>query len=67
MIRAMIISVGGTPEPIIKSIAEYRPEFVSFFASQDTHDKVSEIKRGLQEIKLSIKNEITLADDVNDL
>ena len=67
MIKAMIISVGGTPEPIIKSIAEYRPEFVSFFASQDTCDKVSEIKRGLQEAKHTIKNEITLADDVNDL
>lgn len=67
MIKAMIISVGGTPEPIIKSIAEYLPEFVSFFASQDTCDKVSEIKKGLQEAKHTIKNEITLADDVNDL
>jgi len=67
MIRAMIISVGGTTEPITKSITEYRPEFVSFFASQDTCDKISEIKRELQEAKLSIKNEVTLADDVNDL
>ncbi len=63
----MIISVGGTPEPIIKSITEYRPEFVSFFASQDTCDKVSDIKKGLQEAKHGIKNEITLVDNVNDL
>lgn len=67
MIRAMIISVGGTPAPIIKSITEYRPEFVSFFASQDTCDYVLEIKKGVLEAKHSIKNEITLADDVNDL
>src|SRR3990172_5815350 len=67
MIKAMIISVGGTAEPIIRSIAEYRPEFASFFASQDTCDRISEIKRELQEAKLSIKNEITLAHDVNDL
>ncbi len=67
MIRAMIISVGGTTAPIIKSITEHRPEFVSFFSSQDTCDKISEIKRELQEANLSIKNEITLADDVNDL
>lgn len=67
MIRAMIISVGGTPAPVIKSITEYRPEFVSFFASQDTYDYVQEIKKGVHEAKVSIKNEITLADDVNDL
>lgn len=67
MIRAMIISVGGTSAPIIKSITKYRPEFVSFFASQDTYDYVLEIKKGVQEANHSIKNEITLADDVNDL
>lgn len=67
MIKAMIISVGGTPAPIIKSITEYRPEFVSFFVSQDTYDYVQEIKKGIREAKVSIKNEITLADDVNDL
>lgn len=67
MISAMIISVGGTIAPIIKSITEYRPEFVSFFASQDTCDYVLEIKKGLQETSHTIKSEITLADDVNDL
>lgn len=67
MIRAMIISVGGTPAPVIKSIAEHRPEFVSFFASQDTCDHVMEIKKGVQEAKHTIKNEITLTDEVNDL
>ncbi|MCF6158478.1 MAG: TIGR02710 family CRISPR-associated protein [wastewater metagenome] len=69
MIRAMIISVGGTPAPIIKSITKYRPEFVSFFASQDTCDHVTEIKKGIQiqEAKYTIKSEITLSDEVNDL
>lgn len=67
MVRAMIISVGGTTAPIIKSITEYRPEFVSFLASQDTCDYVPEIKKGIQEAGHSIKNETTLADDVNDL
>lgn len=67
MIMAMIISVGGTPAPIIKSITEYRPEFVSFFASQNTCDQVSEIKKGINGAGHTIKNEITLVDDVNDL
>lgn len=68
MIRAMVISVGGTPEPVIKAITEYRPEFVSFFASQDTYDKVTEIKQGVQKATgHTVKNEITLADKVDDL
>lgn len=68
MIKAMIISVGGTPAPIIKSIGEYGPEFISFLASQDTCDKVLEIKNGIRNIFHSgIDSKITLADDVNDL
>lgn len=68
MIKAMIISVGGTPEPIIKSITECRPEFVSFFASQGTFDKVTDIKQGVRETTgYTIKNEITLVDKVDDL
>lgn len=30
MTKAMIISVGGTEQPIIKSIHHHKPEFVSF-------------------------------------
>lgn len=67
MIKAMIVSVGGTPAPILKSITEHRPEFVSFFASQDTFGHIQEVKKGIQEANVSIKNEVTLADDVNDL
>lgn len=67
MIKAMIISVGGTTAPIIKSITEHRPEFVSFFASQDTFGHIQEVKKGIQEANVIIKNEVTLADDVNDL
>jgi len=65
---AMIISVGGTPAPIVKSISEYKPEFISFFASQDTCDKVFEIKQEvIKNDGSKMSSEITLADDVNDL
>jgi hypothetical protein len=40
----MIVSVGGTPAPIIKPICEYEPEFISFFATQETCDLVKGIK-----------------------
>lgn len=38
MSRAMIGSVGGTPEPIIKTTELYPPEYVCFFASGQTVD-----------------------------
>jgi len=67
MAKAMIITVGGTPPPIIKSICEYKPEFVSFFASQDTSDLIKTIKDETFLNGVIIKSELTLADDVNDL
>ncbi|MEW5954422.1 MAG: TIGR02710 family CRISPR-associated CARF protein [Bacillota bacterium] len=45
--KAMIISVGGSPEPIVFTIKENRPDFVCFFASEQSVDKVGEIKNGL--------------------
>ncbi|OGL43868.1 MAG: CRISPR-associated protein [Candidatus Schekmanbacteria bacterium RBG_16_38_10] len=67
MPKAMIISVGGTPAPIVKSIREYKPEFISFLASQDTCDLVASIKKEVVSHGLNIKSETTLADDINDL
>lgn len=63
----MIISVGGTPQPIIKSICEYKPEFISFFASQDTCELVASIKAEINKNGINTKSEITLADNINDL
>lgn len=67
MPKAMIISVGGTPQPIIKSICEYKPEFISFFASQDTCELVASIKAEINKNGINTKSEITLADNINDL
>lgn len=66
-IKAMIVSVGGTPAPIVTAICEYKPEFVSFFASQDTSDLVKGIKDEVLSNGIAVKSELTLADDVNDL
>lgn len=44
----MIMSLGGTPEPLIKSISTYGPEIVIFLASHDSvplsHDILSSVK-----------------------
>jgi CRISPR-associated protein (TIGR02710 family) len=46
MTKAMIVSVGGSPEPIIIALREQQPEFVCFFASQQSIDEVAGIKQG---------------------
>jgi CRISPR-associated protein (TIGR02710 family) len=43
MKKSMIISVGGTPEPIIKSIVNYEPDLVYFMPSQSSITQIGEI------------------------
>ena len=63
-IQAMIISVGGSPEPIIFTIKEHRPHFVCFFASEQSVDKVWEIKNG---VGFPIKDRKVLVSDPQNL
>jgi len=41
--KVMIISVGGTPEPLIESIKNRCPDFVYFIASQETNPIIGKI------------------------
>lgn len=66
-IGAMIISVGGTPEPLVKTITYHSPEFVCFFASQGTMDKTVQVKESLGDLAQAIRFEIELVDNENDL
>jgi len=45
MTRAMILSVGGSPDPIAFSLREERPEFVCFLASHQSVDQIGGIKQ----------------------
>jgi|GEM_PF-2582665 len=49
-IKAMLLSVGGTPEPLVKSIEHHRPEFVCFFASQGTNHVGVKVREALGEL-----------------
>lgn len=40
--RAMIMSVGGTPAPIIFSLNKWKPEYIGFFTSKETKKMVEE-------------------------
>lgn len=63
----MIVSVGGTPSPIVTSISAHLPEFVSFLASQASSDNVSVVKSALAEKGVTVTSEMTLVDDPDDL
>jgi CRISPR-associated protein (TIGR02710 family) len=63
MATALIVSVGGSPEPIIFSIQRRSPERVCFFASQQSVDLIGDIKKSVP----SITDHKVLVDDAEDL
>jgi CRISPR-associated protein (TIGR02710 family) len=56
----MIMSVGGSPEPLVASLNKYEPQYVCFFASQQSIDMVPRIKDRLtfspQDYKVIVDN-----------
>ena len=62
--KAMILTVGGTPRPLIESLNRYRPEHVCFVASQESVDLIAEVKRGS---KSKFRDHKVLLDDINDI
>lgn len=47
----LVLSVGGSPEPLIKSIQHYHPLYVIFIASRESNAKVLEIIRKTEGIE----------------
>ncbi len=45
--RALLISLGGSPEPVIYSLNEQRPEYVLFFVSTETAPQIQDVVREL--------------------
>lgn len=41
--QALIASLGGTPEPVVKAITEHRPKVVCFFASQQSVGQIGPV------------------------
>lgn len=62
--KAMIITVGGSPKPLIESIKSFQPRFVCFVASQETVDLIAEIKK---EIDFKPKDHKVIIEDINDI
>jgi len=61
---ALIISVGGSKEPLVCSIQRRSPDCVCFLASQESVDLIGEIK---QEASCAVPDHKVLVDDAEDL
>lgn len=59
MKKVMIMSLGGSPEPLKKSIAKHQPEILIFFASHDSILKSGEVLQGAGFKPNKIESEIT--------
>ncbi|MCK6556853.1 TIGR02710 family CRISPR-associated CARF protein [Candidatus Binatia bacterium] len=68
MARAMIVSVGGSAEPLAVTLGEEKPEFVCFLASHRSVDEIAKIKDA---VKVStggaFKDEKEIVDSAEDL
>lgn len=54
-IKAMIINLGGTTEPVIKSISKHKPKYISIIASQDSINQISSINEEIKNFNVKIK------------
>lgn len=71
MSEALIATVGGTPQPIIRTLIEHRPKYVCFLCSQDSIEMVAEIKSGVKAAlgldEAPFQDFKVIVDDINDL
>lgn len=68
MPKAMIVSLGGSPEPLSKTLSEHRPQFVCFLASHASIDLVGQIKDSVKAVGVSFSDDHkVLVENINDL
>ena len=65
--KALIVSLGGSPEPVLKVIREYQPGFVCFFASEKSVETIGAIKQQLGEEGIEIDNTNVIVEDIDDI
>ncbi len=56
--KAMIITLGGTVEPVIKSIRSHKPKYISIIASQESINQISSISQEIKNPAIKIKKVI---------
>ena len=64
--KALLISVGGSPEPVIKSIDLNKPDYICFFASKETKESIEALILPRISINL-VYRDIIIVNDSNDI
>ncbi len=64
MDRAMIVSLGGSPQPVIVAIRHYEPAFVCFVASEQSVEMVPQVR---QQAGVGFRDRKAMVSDANDL
>ncbi|MCX8069469.1 MAG: TIGR02710 family CRISPR-associated CARF protein [Thermodesulfovibrionales bacterium] len=67
MPKAMLISVGGSPQPILTSIKHFKPSYISFLVSQDSSPQAVKIAEDLKKENINFNYEQVICDDPQDL
>lgn len=68
MTKVLIVSVGGSIDPLVKTIEEHKPEYICFFCSHESVDYVGAIKEKLPaELREKLSDHKILVDDMNDI
>ncbi len=67
MPKAMLISVGGSPQPILISIKHLRPDYVSFLVSQDSSSQAVKIAEDLKRENVIFTYEQNICENPQDL
>ncbi len=63
----LIATVGGTPEPIIKSIEHHKPRYVYFIPSPETEHKVDEVINRLGTAPFKFKHQVKTITNHEDI
>jgi len=67
MAKAVLISIGGSQNPIIYSLNEQKPEYIIFFASPQSQEQIPQILRQINFTPKAFEQIITpLAEDLNE-
>ena len=67
MPKALIASVGGTQEPIERSLAHHKPDFVCFLVSARSEGQVARIKQNLAANGVAFADQQVVLHDPEDL
>ncbi|MBI5018189.1 MAG: TIGR02710 family CRISPR-associated protein [Deltaproteobacteria bacterium] len=67
MPKALIVSVGGTAEPVARALEEHRPDVVCFVCSEDSVEKIGDVKRLAGGAGASVRSRVVVVSDPQDL